>query len=646
MFSSETFGFRGCKMEQGVMKKNEQSKAWHKVTRLRWSAGACFLFAAVLIMAPRTTHAMWRGYDGTVDKDAVTLNMSVGETQTVVLTYKNTGEKTWVGGSGYEKVNLFLADLHTSPLQDASWIDRETPGGIKDARVAPGGSTTVSFKVHASRPGTFTEIVRLAADDVAWMRSAETKLTVIVSEAQADPAPVPAPSESQTYSGLLLLRSTRGLSLRGGDTAVVTYGFKNTGNVVWSTRSLVLSTVKSATVSTSDSWVYHETWETATKAIKEENPTKPGEIGFLTFELKAPPKRGTYTVRFALFADDKQVEGAYVDIPVTVTSDGSYQVNPPITPPSSASIVSSPGNIPNAPDFTGSEPIVRVGLFRTTDDQMKVKGYTGPFRVFQGTKTICSFEKDQEATIKFDRTNLVYKLTGPGCTSQSSEPYKVERTSGEWDPLEMSDFHRPVSWYPGADDNKFRGILELRYAADDPDHDVWTINELPMELYLRGIAETSDVSPLEYQKALLIAARTYGYYHWTRGTKHETRGFQIDGKYDQVYRGYGAEARSPKIVQAVTETRGQIVTYQGKLAITPYFSRSDGRTRSWGEVWYGGSNYPWLVTVPVPQDAGRTLWGHGVGMSASGALGMANEGDDYIKILKHFYTGVEIMKYF
>jgi stage II sporulation protein D len=203
----------------------------------------------------------------------------------------------------------------------------------------------------------------------------------------------------------------------------------------------------------------------------------------------------------------------------------------------------------------------------------------------------------------------------------------------------MSDFYRPVSWLPGANDNTFRAKLELRYVPDTDN--VWTINELPIELYLRGLAETSEISPFEYQKALHTAARTYANYHVQRNTKHGGI-FHIDAKYDQVYRGYGAEERSPSIVRAVNDTRGKIVTYNGELAITPYFSRSDGRTRSWGEVWYGGSNYPWLVTVPVPWDAAksRTLWGHGVGMSATGALDAANDGWDYERILKYFYTGI------
>ena len=39
----------------------------------------------------------------------------------------------------------------------------------------------------------------------------------------------------------------------------------------------------------------------------------------------------------------------------------------------------------------------------------------------------------------------------------------------------------------------------------------------------------------------------------------------------QKYVGYGLELRSPNITAAVKETAGQIVTYNGKQIITPYF---------------------------------------------------------------------------
>ena len=49
---------------------------------------------------------------------------------------------------------------------------------------------------------------------------------------------------------------------------------------------------------------------------------------------------------------------------------------------------------------------------------------------------------------------------------------------------------------------------------------------------------------------------------------------------------------------------------------------------------------------------GETIWGdftvygkgfgHGVGMSQSGAKGMAKAGFDYVSILQHYYTGITV----
>ncbi|HJN85105.1 MAG TPA: hypothetical protein QF873_02190, partial [Patescibacteria group bacterium] len=73
-----------------------------------------------------------------------------------------------------------------------------------------------------------------------------------------------------------------------------------------------------------------------------------------------------------------------------------------------------------------------------------------------------------------------------------------------------------------------------------------------------------------------------------------------------------------------------------------YFSRSDGRTRSWKSVW--GREVPYAQSVSVPCEVGRVKWGHGVGLSAGGALCMADDGSTYDEILKYFYTGVELIK--
>src|SRR5688572_24276451 len=50
---------------------------------------------------------------------------------------------------------------------------------------------------------------------------------------------------------------------------------------------------------------------------------------------------------------------------------------------------------------------------------------------------------------------------------------------------------------------------------------------------------------------------------------------------------------------------------------------------------------PAAVTATTFVASGRG-WGHGVGMSQYGALGFANEGWTYDRILTHFYRGVEL----
>ena len=593
-----------------------------------------------------------KGFETTVSQSAVTVDVAKGGQATVILTYKNTGTTTWTktGTKGF--VSLYLVGKTSSPISCPTWRTADSPALITDTNIKPGGSTTVKFTVCGKTPGTYTETLRLAAEDTAWMKGAETVLTVRVSSSSAPVVAAPSPTPSTTVSppvtsgrtALLLLRSAKDYTLKGSERVQVTLGFKNTGSVIWTTRSLAVASMFPALTGDLNTQAYDETWSSRGEPVRQDTVTNPGEIGFLSFWMKAPARKGTYRLSLSLQADNQFVEGGLVDIPITVTADGNIisDTPPPSVPGTSTPLVVGSDGIAQSPKFTATEPIIRVGVFATTDDQMIISA-NGPFRVHQKGSTVCSFTSGQQLTVRFDRTNKLYKANGPECTSQSTDYYHVQRTDDVNAPLIMTDFSRPVSWLPGANDNTFRSILELRWSsATDA---VWVINELPIEMYLRGIAETSDVSPMEYQKALLTGARTYAMYHWTRATKHASEYFHVDAKYDQVYRGYGAEARSPKIVQAITDTRGQVVTYNQELAITPYFSRSGGRTLNWTDVW-GGKGFPWLVGVSVPQDAGRTLWGHGVGLSASGALGMAREGSLYRDILKHFYTGTDVMKFY
>ncbi len=267
------------------------------------------------------------------------------------------------------------------------------------------------------------------------------------------------------------------------------------------------------------------------------------------------------------------------------------------------------------------------------------------FNVTDGNgATLASLGAGQIATIAY--APGIYYVQAPG-VSVSSGSYIILAPAGGDGIMQVTSYHDISSWDPGIDDNRFRGKIEVRYS---PVSDrLWVINELPLELYLRGIAETSSGAPGEFLKTMSIAARDYALYHVNRGGKYYENGQDIfhlknsrngNGD-DQVYKGYGLESRFPDLTAAVTATNGLVVTYNGSLALATYFSNSDGRTRSAQEAW-GVTYWPWLASVPDPDCNGMTLNGHGVGLSGHGAYKRAERGESYNDILTYYYQGTTV----
>ncbi len=294
------------------------------------------------------------------------------------------------------------------------------------------------------------------------------------------------------------------------------------------------------------------------------------------------------------------------------------------------------------------EPLIRVGLF--SSDQLQRITSDQPFDIYAANNLLVgSVPANTVVLVYYIRSTKQYGVIVNDNVYQTLNYLRFVSQANNDGVFQLPDYRNNPNWNANLNDNKFRRVMEYRYAVETDK--IWWINELPIDSYLKGLAETSDASPLEFQKVLVTAARTYALYHYYRGldfglteasTKHANEHFHVDATYDQVYRGYNSEIRMPRLAQAVQETRGMIVTYNHELAITPYFSRSDGRTRSWNEVW-GGGEKPWLVSVPVPEEKGKTLFGHGVGMSAQGALLMvADEGRNWQDVLKYFYTGTSL----
>ena len=93
-----------------------------------------------------------------------------------------------------------------------------------------------------------------------------------------------------------------------------------------------------------------------------------------------------------------------------------------------------------------------------------------------------------------------------------------------------------------------------------------------------------------------IAARTYAITTTVDGDGYDL----YDDTRSQMYGGVGAETAPSNA--AVAATAGEIVTYQGRPAVTYFFASSGGHTESIQNVWPGAAADPWLQGVPDPYD--------------------------------------------
>jgi stage II sporulation protein D len=136
-------------------------------------------------------------------------------------------------------------------------------------------------------------------------------------------------------------------------------------------------------------------------------------------------------------------------------------------------------------------------------------------------------------------------------------------------------------------DKAYRGDLRVAKVGKR----LQLVNVVGLEAYLLGVVpgEMPKDWPLEALKAQAVAARTYAVGHLVKG-----QGFDLYSDWrSQVYYGVGSEAPGPS--RAVTETRGEIVTFEGAPAQTLYFSSSGGRTISSLDAF--GTDLPYLVAV-------------------------------------------------
>lgn len=141
----------------------------------------------------------------------------------------------------------------------------------------------------------------------------------------------------------------------------------------------------------------------------------------------------------------------------------------------------------------------------------------------------------------------------------------------------------------------YAGTFELFSTAEG----MIIINELPLESYLCKVvpSEMPASYELEALKCQAICARSYAYIQMQEMAYPEYGAHVDDSVSFQVY-GNSKEQESTN--QAVRETCGQMLWYEGKVAKTYYYSTSSGKTTdvsAWGTTVQQENTYLKSVTV-------------------------------------------------
>lgn len=167
------------------------------------------------------------------------------------------------------------------------------------------------------------------------------------------------------------------------------------------------------------------------------------------------------------------------------------------------------------------------------------------------------------------------------------------------------------------DGHSYRGHMELFRGKKDT---LVVLNVVPLEDYLLGVVpgEMPSDWPVEALRAQAVAARTFAV---SRMIDHLYDSYDVyDDVSAQVY--LGVRGESKRASQAVQDTAGQILTYQGAPIVAYFFSDAGGYTKDGKQPYLRAkpSRHPksphnsWRVPL-LPEDLGAFAkkCGHAVG---------------------------------
>jgi hypothetical protein len=408
-----------------------------------------------------------------------------------------------------------------------------------------------------------------------------------------------------------LVENPESLILANGESEKVVFKYKNTGNVIWNNRDVVFQTLP-AEVSpfSTASWI---------SPIRPTGMTElsvaPGEVGTFEFTVQKSTDASREIQEFTpIIRGLGRIRGRSAKVEIQ-----------------NSNLVAAEKEIAATADSNSGESLIRIKL-----------GFESP-RVEIGGG---GFAIEQFGEVIFRGNFADFEIVD----FADGEYFRIFPEDDTV--LEIPNFTKS-NWNGSQNYNKYRGVLEVRRVNDT----LVVVNELPLEQYLAGIAEPAPSDPSEKKKLMALLARSYALYY-TDPAHRKFPGKAWDGSDSpaefQQYLGYNYELVG-SFCQFVESTRGEVVTFDGAVVKTPYFTSSSGVTKTAPEAGWNVADFPFVRAVEDPWSCGGTLAdagircpqnarGHGVGVSGKGAAGLARDGKTAEEILNYFFTGVAVEK--
>jgi SpoIID/LytB domain protein len=158
----------------------------------------------------------------------------------------------------------------------------------------------------------------------------------------------------------------------------------------------------------------------------------------------------------------------------------------------------------------------------------------------------------------------------------------------------------------------YLGRVEMTAASDG----IVVVNRLPLERYLLGLAEVPPDWPTEALRAQAVAARTYALNTLAGGPAGAaaTYGFDICASVEcQVFSGAEILQQSDgwRWANAVRDTSGEAMLYEGRPILARYHSVSGGQTFDNEQVFPSEGPFPYLKAVSSTTEGASPLdrWG-------------------------------------